>query len=57
MWCVQCSIRVVNEPMSYIYCALCLAEYHNHLGMPMDWTALFDLGDIYMCFEDRMSDG
>jgi hypothetical protein len=56
MWCVQCGIRVINEPISYIYCAVCPADYHNHLGMPVDWTALFDLGDIYVRFEDLRLD-
>lgn len=53
MWCGECGIRVINEPTSYIYCALCLAEYHNDLGMPVDWTVLFQVSDTYVRFEDR----
>jgi hypothetical protein len=57
MWCVQCGVRVVNGPTSYIYCAVCLAEYHDYLCMPVDWTALYDLSDIRVRFDDWRSGG
>lgn len=53
MWCVECGIRVVNEPTSYIFCAICLAEVNSELGTPVDWAAFFDLDDIFMRFDDR----
>ena len=53
MWCVECGIRVVNEPTSYIFCAICQAEVNSDLGMPVDWAAFFDLNDTYLRFDDR----
>ena len=53
IWCLECDLRTINEPASYIYCAPCLAEYHNHLGVPPDWTALSDINEILVRFEDE----
>jgi hypothetical protein len=50
MWCSQCHIRTVNEPVTYIYCAVCLGEYNDALGVPVDWNVLFEVDDVYLRF-------
>ena len=41
-------MRTINEPVTYIYCAVCLGAFHDDLGMPVDWNVLFDLDNVYV---------
>jgi hypothetical protein len=48
MWCTDCGVRTINEPVTYIFCAVCLGQYHDDLGVPVDWNVLFELDNVYL---------
>ena len=50
MWCTECRIRTINEPVTYIYCAVCLGAFHDDLGIPVDWNVLYELHNVYLRF-------
>ena len=46
MWCTECRMRTLNEPVTHIHCAVCREAFHNDLGVPVDWNVLFELGGV-----------
>lgn len=39
-WCMDCGIRIVNEPNTEIYCAQCEAKYNKEIGKPLTFEWL-----------------